>query len=232
METSPPRTNPTPGPSASSAEPFPRPGAREHVNIYEAQFPGSQENLCLIYSPDFPLEEPSYLFRLFIYCLSPSLPRLHQLPALLGKRLRRLTLRHERAARTVTPRRGPGTDQGWRAGPGHRAGSSAQRRAAAAASPSLASAVSTLLSLRKPAEGAPEPSPANPAQPPARGRLGKPSWTRVSPGCVRHRSVGFAFPRGTAAASPHPPRFIWASLLKHTVRSLGIRRPVPSPSPE
>lgn len=51
------------------------------MNIYEAQFPGSQDNLCLIYSPDFPPEEPSYLFRLFIYRLSPSLPRLHRLPA-------------------------------------------------------------------------------------------------------------------------------------------------------
>lgn len=64
-----PRTAPVPAP----AELFPRPGAREPAHIYQAGSLGSGDFPCLIYSLDFPLEEPSYSFALFISCLSPSL---------------------------------------------------------------------------------------------------------------------------------------------------------------
>lgn len=219
-----------PGPSASSAALFPRPGACYSVNIYEAQFPGSQDNLCLIYSPDFPLEEPSYLFSLHIYRLSPSLPRWQGC----GKRPRRLTLRHQLAARTTSV---PGTDtascllhpvSAWSGGvqdrgtaPGAPLSTDRCCRTHASA---VAEAGAASPSLRKPAERALEPSRASPAQPSARGWLGKQRLTGISPGRFSHRPPHLAFLRGAAAEPQHPPPLTWAALLKtlkHTGCSLG-----------
>lgn len=197
-----------------------------------------------------PLKSPAiYLAYLFIASLLPLPARVSCLQGC-GKGPRCLTLRQEPAAGTTTLQRGLGWTrrpasrtllllERWRAGAGHGTKSSAQHPPAAAVSESLASAVAEAGATCRLLGNERNELHSLPVQILLAFQLGADSGIplrRVSQaGGLSHRSLGFAFLRGTTAEPQHPPHFIWAALLKmlkHTVCSLGIHCPVPSSSSE